>query len=118
MTWLLVIAGGMVGAPLRFVLDHAVRDRSRSAFPWGTFTVNVTGCLLIGLFTGVAAELRPLLASGLCGALTTYSTFSWETLKLAEGGARLTAFVNVGASVLAGLGATCAGVAIAEAWWA
>ncbi|GHD06772.1 putative fluoride ion transporter CrcB 2 [Streptomyces violarus] len=114
MNWLLVIGGAMVGAPLRYLTDRAVQSRHGSGFPWGTFTVNVTGCLVLGLLTGAASHLQLLLGTGLCGALTTYSTFSYETLRLAETGARLQAVVNVAASVAAGLGAAFAGAALAR----
>ncbi|MFH9576101.1 fluoride efflux transporter CrcB [Streptomyces sp. NPDC017230] len=124
MNWLLVVVGGMIGAPLRHLTDRAVRSRHDTVFPWGTFTVNVVGCLALGLLTGAAlagaagSDLRLLLGTGLCGALTTYSTFSYETLRLAETGARLQAAVNAGASVAAGLGAAFAGVTLADALWA
>jgi CrcB protein len=122
--WLLVVTGAMVGAPLRYLADRAVQSRHDSLFPWGTFAVNVTGCLILGLLTGAVAEgaagshLQLLLGTGLCGALTTYSTFSYETLRLGETGARLYAAANVAASVVAGLGAAFAGVALAQAVWA
>ncbi|MEV5439387.1 fluoride efflux transporter CrcB [Streptomyces sp. NPDC052682] len=124
MNWLLVVAGAMVGAPLRYLTDRAVQSRHDSVFPWGTFTVNAAGCLVLGLLTGAAAagvagsHLRLLLGTGLCGALTTYSTFSYETLRLAETGARGYAAVNVLASVAAGVGAACAGFALARGVWA
>lgn len=111
MNWLLVIIGAAVGAPLRYLTDRAVQARHDSVFPWGTFTVNVSGCLVLGLLTGAVAagaassHLQLLLGTGLCGALTTYSTFSYETLRLAEGGARFYAAANAVASVVAGLGA-------------
>ena len=123
MNWLLVIAGAAVGAPLRYVTDRAVQSRHDSLFPWGTFFVNVSACLILGLVTGAAlagaasSPLRLLLGTGLCGALSTYSTFSYETMRLAEQGARLYALANVAASILAGLGAAFAGVALAEAVW-
>nr|WSW68232.1 fluoride efflux transporter CrcB [Streptomyces sp. NBC_00995] len=123
MNWLLVIIGAAVGAPLRYLTDRAVQARHDTVFPWGTFTVNVSGCLVLGLLTGAAAAgaasspLRLLLGTGLCGALSTYSTFGYETLRLAEGGARLYAVANAVASVVAGLGAAFAGVALAEALW-
>ncbi|BBJ43733.1 putative fluoride ion transporter CrcB 2 [Streptomyces antimycoticus] len=123
MNWLLVIAGGMVGAPLRYLTDRAVQARHDSVFPWGTFLVNVGGCLVLGLLTGAAAEgaasqrVQLLLGTGLCGALTTYSTFSYETLRLTEEGARLFAVANVVLSVVAGVGAAFAGAALAHAIW-
>jgi fluoride exporter len=122
--WLLVVTGAMVGAPLRYLTDRAVQSRHDSVFPWGTFAVNVTGCLILGLLTGAVAagaagsHLQLLLGTGLCGALTTYSTFSYETLRLTETGARFYAAANVVASVVAGLGAAFAGVALAQAVWA
>jgi CrcB protein len=122
--WLLVIVGGAIGAPLRYLTDLHVQRRHDSVFPWGTFTVNVTGCLLLGLLTGAAVAgaapepVRLLLGTGLCGALTTYSTFSYETMRLAEEGAGLYAVVNAAGSVAAGLGAAFAGAATASAVWA
>lgn len=121
MNWLLVALGAMVGAPLRYLTDRAVQSRHDSLFPWGTFVVNVTGCLILGLLTGASAadaHLRLLLGTGLCGALTTYSTFSYETLRLTETGAGLYAAANAVASVTAGLGAAFAGVSLAQAVWA
>ncbi|MEV7390781.1 camphor resistance protein CrcB [Streptomyces sp. Ag109_O5-1] len=124
MNWLLVVLGAVVGAPLRYLTDRAVQARHDSVFPWGTFVVNVTGCLILGLLTGAASagaagpHLQLLLGTGLCGALTTYSTFSYETLRLTETGAGLYAAANVVASLVAGLGAAFAGVAIAQALWA
>ncbi|WP_328498174.1 fluoride efflux transporter CrcB [Streptomyces sp. NBC_00414] len=123
MNWVLVIVGGMVGAPLRYLTDRTVRSRYGSAFPWGTFTVNVVGCLILGTLTGAAvagaasSHLQLLLGTGLCGALTTYSTFSYETLRLAEDGSRFHAAVNAIASVAAGLGAAFVGVAVAQVIW-
>ncbi|MFE2987743.1 fluoride efflux transporter CrcB [Streptomyces sp. NPDC059262] len=123
MNWLLVIAGAMVGAPLRYLTDRAVQTRHDSVFPWGTFTVNVCGSLVLGLLTGAVAagaaspQVQLLIGTGLCGALTTYSTFSYETLRLGEDGARLFAVANVAASVTAGLGAAFAGAALADVLW-
>lgn len=123
MTWLLVIAGAAVGAPLRYLTDRAVQARHDSVFPWGTYAANATGCLVLGLLTGavtagaVPSGVQALLGTGLCGALTTYSTFSYETLRLAQGGMRFLAAANVAGSVSAGLGAAYVGTALAQAFW-
>ncbi|WP_217185083.1 fluoride efflux transporter CrcB [Streptomyces sp. AC495_CC817] len=124
MNWLLVIAGAAVGAPLRYLTDLAVQKRHDTVFPWGTFTVNVAGCLVLGLLTGAITygaasdSVQLLVGTGFCGALTTYSTFSYETMRLAEAGAKFFAAANVIASVVAGLGAAFVGVALAQALWA
>ncbi|GGN49032.1 putative fluoride ion transporter CrcB 2 [Streptomyces albiflavescens] len=123
MNWLLVIIGAAVGAPLRYLTDRTVQMKHDTVFPWGTLVVNVTGCLVLGLLTGAASaghaspHLQLLIGTGLCGALTTYSTFSYETLRLTEAGAAFYAVTNVILSVTAGLGAAFAGVSFAQALW-
>ncbi|WP_328384678.1 fluoride efflux transporter CrcB [Streptomyces sp. NBC_00400] len=123
MNWLLVVAGAMVGAPLRFLTDRYVQSRHDTVFPWGTFTVNAVGSLILGLLTGAASagaassHVQLLLGTGLCGALTTYSTFSYETLRLAADRARASAAANVVVTVAAGLAAAFAGVAAGQAIW-
>ncbi|QES46436.1 fluoride efflux transporter CrcB [Streptomyces venezuelae] len=123
MNWLLVIVGGMIGAPLRHLTDVAVRKRYGTDFPWGILAVNVAGCLILGVLTGAvvagaaSSHVQLFLGTGLCGALTTYSTFSYETLRLAESGSRCHAAANALGSVAAGLGAAFVGVAAAEALW-
>ncbi|KAB1988895.1 fluoride efflux transporter CrcB [Streptomyces triticiradicis] len=123
MNWLLVIIGAAIGAPLRYLTDRAVQLRHDTVFPWGTLVVNVTGCLILGLLTGAASagqvsgHLQLLIGTGLCGALTTYSTFSYETLRLTGAGAGFYAAANVIVSVTAGLGAAFAGVSFAQALW-
>lgn len=124
MNWLLVIIGAMVGAPLRYLTDRTVQSKHDTVFPWGTFTVNVVGCLILRLLTGAvtagaaSSQVQLLVGTGLCGALTTYSTFSYETLRLTEEGAGFFAAANVVASVVAGLGAAFTGAALAQALWA
>lgn len=114
MTVLMVIVGGAVGAPLRYLTDLLVQARHDSVFPWGTFTVNVLGSLVLGVTAGAAVALAPpawvlaLVGTGLCGAFTTFSTFGFETIRLIEQGSWSTALANAGASLAVGLG-VCAG---------
>ena len=119
MNTLLVLVGAMVGAPLRYLTDGLVRSRHDSLFPWGTFIVNIVGCLVLGLLSGAGTALpNPLLAllgTGFCGALTTYSTFSYETVRLIENRAYFYAVLNVAVSVLAGLGAVLIGYTVMSA---
>ncbi len=116
MTVLLVALGAALGAPLRYLLDRAVQARHDSVFPWGTLTVNVTGSLLLGFLVGLPAGpgWTALAGTGFCGALTTYSTFGYETLRLVQEGARRQAVLNVAGSVAAGLGAAFLGYALAR----
>lgn len=116
----MVVLGAVVGAPLRYLTDRAVQVRHDSVFPWGTFVVNAAACLVLGALTGAvldgaaSSRLNLLLGTGLCGALSTYSTFSYETLRLAERGWKFLAVVNVAASVLVGLGAVDLGLRVAR----
>ncbi len=116
MTVLLVALGAAAGAPLRYLTDRFLRARFGSALPWGTLAVNVTGSLILGLVLGLPLPptLVALLGTGFCGALTTYSTFSWETLTLARRGERAAAFGYVLISILAGLAAASLGTALAR----
>jgi CrcB protein len=113
MTVLLVALGAAVGAPLRYLTDRLIQARAGSAFPWGTLTVNVTGSLVLGFVLGIPADpaLTALIGTGFCGALTTYSTFAYETLRLPW----LRALANVVVSILAGLTAAYLGLVLAQA---
>jgi CrcB protein len=119
--YLLVAVGGAVGAPLRYLTDRFVSSRHDSLFPWGTFTVNVAGSFLLGLLAGAAlvgagtSTAGLLLGVGLGGALTTYSTLSYETARLFEQRARLFAVANIAGGILAGLAAVTVGYVIAAA---
>jgi CrcB protein len=116
---LLVITGAALGAPLRYLTDLLVRSRHDSAFPWGTLTVNTAGSLILGATAAIATEIAPwiltLLGTGFCGALTTFSTFGYETIRLVEKGSLLEALANCAVSVLLGAVACAGGWALTEA---
>ena len=124
MTAALVVLGAIVGAPLRFLVDRVVQDRHRLSFPLGTVAVNLIACVGLGFLTGAAsagaasADLQTLLGTGLCATLSTYSTFSFETLRLVEQGRLRSAGANIVISVIACLAAAAAGDAVAQAIWA
>ena len=119
MTVLLVALGAVVGAPARYLADRAIQARHGSVFPWGTLSVNVFASLVLGLTAGagshVDANLDLLIGTGFCGALSTYSTFSFETMRLAHDGNRAYAAANVALSLVAGIGAAAAGWALGQA---
>lgn len=106
----LVALGGAIGAVARATLSTAIQLRWPSTLPWGTIVVNLTGCLILGLLSGVL-ESRPHLdapwrafgAVGILGAFTTFSTFENETLTLLQRGEIGPALGNVAISVLVGL---------------
>jgi CrcB protein len=120
MSALLVVLGAIVGAPVRYLTDRYIQARHDSVFPWGTLAVNIGGSFLLGALAtgGVSGPLRTLLGIGFCGALTTYSTFGYETVRLVEERAYFYAAANVTASIVAGLGAAFCGAAVAAALWA
>jgi CrcB protein len=114
LTWAMVLLGGAVGAVTRFGVNWLAVRGSRPS-PWATFTVNVVGSLVLGLLAGVGTALPgwvgALVGTGFCGALTTYSTFGYETVRLAGTGpsARGWALLNVVTTLSAGLGAATLG---------
>jgi CrcB protein len=116
MTPLLVMLGAAVGAPLRYLVDRFVQQRHDSVFPWGTCTVNISGSAVLGLLAGIGSGLpsgvAALLGPGLCGAFTTYSTFGYETVRLAQLRGRFLALANIAVSLFAGVGAAVLGYAI------
>lgn len=118
LTLAVAVAAG-VGSLLRYVIDQLVQHRTRGVFPLGTFVVNVTGSLVLGLTTGFAvhhgldSDVAVVLGAGLAGGYTTLSTWAWETLALAEDRESLAAVVNLAGSVAAGLAAGALGLGIA-----
>jgi CrcB protein len=117
MTVLLVLVGGAVGAPLRYLTDLAVQSRHDSVLPWGTFTVNVVGSLVLGAVAagvvqaGLPGWVLTVVGTGFCGALTTFSTFGFETVRLIEDGAWLEAGLNAVLGLVVGFAAVSLG------WW-
>ncbi|HEX5598992.1 MAG TPA: fluoride efflux transporter CrcB [Micromonosporaceae bacterium] len=115
MNLMLVMIGGALGAVCRFLVGHAVTPAPGRPLPWGTLIVNITGALLLGLIAGAAGSqpgwVGPLVGTGFCGALTTYSTFSYETLRLlrSESAGWRWALLNVTATLIAGFGAVALG---------
>ena len=116
--FLLVAAGGFVGAPCRYLLDRAVTRRMNSDLPWGTFVINISGSFFLGFLTGLTlshhlSDLgKALLGTGFCGAYTTFSTFTFESIRLVEDGRYLKAAGNVSVSVVVGLAAATARLAL------
>jgi fluoride exporter len=112
--------GGFVGANLRFWIGEIMGQRGAMVFPWGTLIINVAGSLAIGVFCAWELKYLPhfayrlLFAVGICGGFTTFSTFSWEAIRLAEKSQWLSAAVYVAASVVLSIGACAAGFFIAK----
>jgi CrcB protein len=115
-----LVAAGL-GATARYLLDGWVQDRTGGAFPWGTFAVNVSGCLLLGVLVGLglhhdlSGTVRAVAGTGGLGAYTTFSTFTFETVRLVEDGAVDAAVRNAAASLVVGLAAASAGLALTTA---
>uniref|UniRef100_A0AB33JDZ1 Fluoride-specific ion channel FluC n=1 Tax=Prevotella sp. GTC17259 TaxID=3236795 RepID=A0AB33JDZ1_9BACT len=111
--------GGAIGTVLRFLLSRSIQGSILSVFPYGTWVVNVLGCLLIGIFYGLSArvvwaggDMKLFLTVGLCGGLTTFSTFCNENLMLLRDGHPLTAALYAGVSLATGLLAVYVGHAL------
>jgi CrcB protein len=106
---LCVAAGGALGAISRYAVGLWAAARLGQFFPWGTFIVNLSGCALIGLLAVIVGALpdhgylRPLIVTGFLGALTTFSTFCFESWEKIERGELLLPALNIIGSCLAGL---------------
>jgi CrcB protein len=118
-TIIFVGIGGLVGSILRYVLTLFVAKQVPSAFPYGTLTVNLVGCFLIGVIYalsergGVSSpEWRLFLTAGFCGGFTTFSAFSYESIKLIQDGQILFAAMYVGVSVIVGFALTFLGLVL------
>jgi CrcB protein len=119
--YLWIAAGGALGSIARYWVGSTVASRLGTKFPFGTFVINLTACLLIGFTmtiltrrTALNPAWRFLVPIGFIGAYSTFSTYEWETLSLLRGGAFVEASLYALGSLMLGLLATWAGVAIAE----
>lgn len=108
---LCVLGGAAIGAPARYLVDRSIQARHETLMPWGTMSTNLIGSAILGLLAGIEANhhitpsLVLLIGTGFCGTLTTFSTHSYESLRLYQTGARTEAVLNIVISLTAGLGA-------------
>ncbi len=121
MQLLIIGAGGFLGAILRYLLSGWVYRLTGSTLPYGTLAVNVIGSFILGGFlylSGQRLALDPMwrsfIAVGMMGALTTFSTFSWETFQYLQDGQMLLAGLNIVLNVLLTLIAVWAGISLAR----
>jgi CrcB protein len=111
---------GSVGAAARFVTDGMVRARVASRIPVGTIVINLAGSLLLGVLTGLVlfhhapSTLTLVAGSGFCGGFTTFSTASFETVRLLQQGEFRAAGTNAGVTVVGAVAAAAAGLALAS----
>lgn len=116
-----VLLAGAAGAVARFAVHSAATSGRVAAFPWGTFLVNVSGSLALGVVVGLVVahgvhpDVRTIAGTGFLGAYTTFSAFEYETFALTEDGAPATAARYVVASLVAGLAAATLGLAVTSA---
>lgn len=119
LVWIAVF--GAVGTLARYGLQGVVQLRAASAFPYGTLSVNLSGCFFLGLIGQMAMnrlvispDWRLAITVGFFGGYTTFSSFGWETAKMLEDGEWLRATTYVGASVILGLLLSVAGIRLAN----
>lgn len=112
--WVGVGALGGIAAIARFLVDGAIAARAPGGFPFGTLAVNVSGAVLLGLLVGLAVDGDPMLLAGtaVLGSYTTFSTWMFETQRLAEDGQWRPAAVNIVAALVLGIAAAALGNAI------
>jgi CrcB protein len=116
-----VMVAGACGAVLRYLVDHLVQQRAGSDFPFGTMVINLTGSLVLGFLTGsalhhgVSATWLTVAGTGLIGAYTTFSTFTFDSVRLAEGERWGLSLLNVVATIGVGIGAAALGLALGSA---
>ncbi|MDR3736894.1 MAG: fluoride efflux transporter CrcB [Acidobacteriaceae bacterium] len=119
--YLLIAAGGALGSIARYWVGSTIGSRMGTRFPYGTFVINLSACVVIGFsltYLGRRVELSPawryLIPIGFVGAYSTFSTYEWETLTSLRSGAFALAALYAVGSLILGLAATWAGAALAE----
>jgi fluoride exporter len=120
---MIVGTGSFAGGVMRYLAGLYMQRLTQSVYPYGTLSVNIIGCLLIGLFYGIAEkgnlltpEWRIFLTTGLCGGFTTFSTFSHDALNLMNDRGIYTALVYVGISIFIGILFTFLGILITRSF--
>jgi CrcB protein len=119
--YLIIAAGGALGSMARYWVGSTISGRMGTRFPYGTFVINITACIVIGFSltylgkrTGMDPAWRYLIAVGFIGAYSTFSTFEWEALSTLRSGAFALAALYAVGSLILGLFATWCGAALAE----
>jgi len=117
----IVFAGSGLGGIVRYFIHIVIAKRYPSMFPFGTFSINILGCLLIGIFYALAekqqvisSDTRLFLITGICGGFTTFSTFSLDNLNLLKSGSYLYFFLYAAGSLTMGLLATYLGIQLVK----
>lgn len=114
----LTLVAGACGALARFLLDSSIKSRWQSPFPWATVIINVTGSLLLGilaglvLFHGQPTAWQTVVGTGFCGGYTTFSTASFETVRLVQQNRRSLALLNAVGSLVLSVAACAVGFAV------
>jgi fluoride exporter len=108
--YLVIGIGGILGANARYLIAGWAAQRFGTTFPYGTFVINVSGSFILGLFMALLQDrafihpnYRLFFATGFCGAYTTFSTLTYESLRLFEDGSFLLGFANIFGSVAIGM---------------
>lgn len=119
--YLYIAAGGAAGTLCRYFVSGVAQRLAGSSFPAGTFTVNMAGCLLFGLVTGIfenrfglTTELRLMILTGFMGAFTTFSTYMFESVSLVKDGQWPMAALNLGGQTALGFMCIMAGLALGK----
>lgn len=116
MEYIIVGIGGIFGSITRYALGKYISDRTNTMFPFGTFTINITGAFLLGILTAYQGprEVYLLLGDGFLGAYTTFSTFMYEGFHLFKGKEKLNAIIYIFGSLILGIIGFSAGLLLGK----